>query len=108
MADRTSTIDRRRLFRRGSAVVGGLVVLSPAFAWAAGRVGYTEPLEHAAEATGATAHAVTTLPGILPDYGIPGVDPYVGTLVSGVVGAALVLAIGWLAGRPLDPDREPR
>ncbi len=108
VADRTSTIDRRRLFRRGSAVVGGLVVLSPAFAWAAGRVGYTEPLEHAAEATGATAHAVTTLPGILPDYGIPGVDPYVGTLVSGVVGAALVLAIGWLAGRPLDPDREPR
>jgi len=108
LAERTPTIDRRRLLRRGAGVVGGLVVLSPLFAWAAGQVGYTEPLEHAASATGATAHTVSTLPALLPDYGLAGVDPYVGTLVSGVVGAALVLVIGWLAGRPLTAQRDPR
>ncbi|QGN07458.1 nickel transporter [Halorhabdus sp. CBA1104] len=108
LADRVPTIDRRRLLRRGTAVVGGLVVLSPAFAWGATQVNYTEPLEHAAETTDATAHAVTTLPGLLPDYGLAGVDPYVGTLVSGFLGAALVLVIGWLAGRPLTPDSDPR
>ena len=108
LPDRTPTIDRRRLLRRGVGVVAGLVVLSPAFAWSAKQVNYTEPLEHAAETTGATAHAVTTLSGLLPDYGIAGVDPYLGTLVSGLVGAALVLAIGWLAGRPLTADSEPR
>lgn len=108
LIDRTPTIDRHRLRRQGAGVVGGLVVLSPAFRWGAQQVNYTEPLEHAAEATGATGHAVTTLPGLLPDYGIAGVDPYVGTLVSGLVGAALVLVIGWLAGRPLAADREPR
>ncbi|WP_374057591.1 PDGLE domain-containing protein [Halorhabdus salina] len=108
LADRSPTIDSRRLLRRGTAVVGGLVVLSPAFAWGAQQVNYTEPLEHAAATTGATAHAVRTLPSLLPDYGIAGVDPYVGTLVSGLVGATLVLVIGWLAGRPLIPDSEPR
>ncbi|ERJ04671.1 hypothetical protein HLRTI_003358 [Halorhabdus tiamatea SARL4B] len=108
LADRTPSIDGGRLLRRGTAVVAGLTVLSPAFAWSAQRVNYTEPLEHAAETTGATAHAVTTLPGLLPDYGIAGVDPYLGTLVSGFVGAGLVLAVGWLVGRPLTTDREPR
>lgn len=108
LADRTPSIDRGRLFRRGTAIVAGLAVLSPAFAWGAKRVNYTEPLEHAAETTGATAHAVTALPSLLPDYGIAGVDPYLGTLVSGFVGAGLVLAIGWLVGRPLTTDREPR
>lgn len=108
LSARTTTIDRRRLLGRGTGVIAGLVVLSPAFAWGAKRVNYTEPLEHAAVATGATAHTVTTFSGLLPGYGAPVVGPYLGTLVAGFVGAALVLVIGWLAGRPLTTDREPR
>lgn len=87
--------------RRGLAAVGVLVVLTPLFAWAAGRVGYAEPLENAAEATGATAHAVTYNPGLLPDYTVPGLDPLAGTLLSGVVGAALTLLVATAMARLL-------
>ena len=102
LGEGTPAIDRRRLLRRGGVVVAGLLALAPAFGWAAGQVGYTEPLEHAASATGATAHAVSHLPALLPDYGLAGVNPYVGTLLAGVVGAAVVLVIGWATGRSVD------
>lgn len=88
--------------RRGLAVVFLLVVLAPAFAWASGAVGYAEPLENAAEATGATDHAETINPGLLPDYGVPGVNSLVGTFVAGVVGAALTLGLTLGLGRALD------
>lgn len=31
--------------------------------------------------------------GIFPDYSIPGIDPYVGALLSGIVGLLIVLAL---------------
>jgi len=49
-----------------------MVLLAPAFAWAASQVGYAEPLENAAETTGATDAAETLNPGLMPDYGVPG------------------------------------
>ena len=83
-----------------------LVLAAPVFAWAAGAVGYTEPLTLAAEATGAGDDAQTTLPGLLPDYTVPGLPAPVGTLLSGLVGTALVLVLGTALGRTLtDSDR---
>lgn len=75
------------------AVIGLLVLvaLSPAFAIGAEQVDYSEPLENAAEMTGATAEAITINTGVLPDYSVPGVDPLIGTLVAGAVGTALSL-----------------
>lgn len=88
-----STTVERPWFRRGVAVLLVLVALAPVFGWAAGQVGYAEPLENAAEETGATDHAETTVPALLPDYGVPGLGPAAGTLVSAVVGTALTLAV---------------
>jgi cobalt/nickel transport protein len=87
--------------RRSLAVVLLLVLLSPLFAWAAGTVGYAEPLENAAEATGAAEHERTLLSSPLPDYSVPGTASAVGTLVSGLVGAALTLLVALGVGRAL-------
>jgi cobalt/nickel transport protein len=83
-------------------VLGVLVLLAPVFAWAAGAVGYAEPLENAAEATGAVDAATTTLPALLPDYAVPGLDGPLGTLVAAAVGTALTLAVTVGAGRLLE------
>ncbi|MBO4247285.1 PDGLE domain-containing protein [Halomicrobium sp. IBSBa] len=91
----------RSWVRRSLLAIGALVAASPLFAWAAGRVGYAEPLENAAERTGAMAHEVTYNPGLLPDYTIPGVDPLVGTFVSAVVGTALTLVVATAIARLL-------
>jgi len=79
--------------RRGLLAVAAMIVASPAFTWAAGQVGYAEPLENAAEHTGAVAHEVTYSAGLLPDYTVPGIDPLLGTLVSAAVGTALTLLV---------------
>lgn len=79
-----------------------LVVLAPAFGWASGAVGYAEPLENAAEETGASDDAAVVVPGLLPDYSVPGLGPSVGTLVSALVGAGLTLAVATGIGRLLE------
>ena len=80
-----------------------LVVLAPVFGVASGAVGYAEPLENAAEMTGAADAATTTLPGLLPDYSVPGLGGPAGTLLSAVVGTALTLGVALGAGRLLEP-----
>ena len=80
-----------------------LVVLAPVFGLASGAVGYAEPLENAAEATGAADAATTTLPGLLPDYSVPGLGGPAGTLLSAAVGTALTLTVAVGAGRFLEP-----
>ena len=90
--------------RTALVAVAALVVLSPLFAWAAGAVGYAEPLENAAEATGATAHERTLVGGVFPEYSVPGVGPGVGTLIAGAAGTALTLGVGLGVGRLLEPD----
>lgn len=94
-------------FPRALAVLLVLALLAPVFAWAAGQVGYAEPLENAAEATGATEHAETLHEGLFPDYGVPGMDAATGTFVSAVVGTALTLAVAAGLGRLLADD-DPR
>ncbi|ELZ31453.1 CbiM protein C-terminal domain-like protein [Halogeometricum pallidum JCM 14848] len=79
-----------------------LVALAPVFGWAAGAVGYVEPLERAAEETGAADAANPTISGVLPDYSVPGLGSSLGTLASAVVGTALTLAVAVGAGRLLE------
>lgn len=79
-----------------------LVVLAPVFGWASGIVGYAEPLENAAEETGATDDANPINPGLFPDYSVPGLSSPLGTLVSAVVGTALTLTVALGTGRLLE------
>lgn len=79
-----------------------LVVLAPVFGWASGAVGYAEPLENAAEATGATDAANPINPGLLPDYTVPGRNGPLGTLVLAAVGTALTLVVAIGTGRLLE------
>lgn len=79
-----------------------LVVLAPVFGWAAGAVGYAEPLENAAEATGAHDSATQIMPGLLPDYTVPGLSSPVGTFMAAVIGTALTLVAAGGTGRLLE------
>ncbi|MFC7076049.1 PDGLE domain-containing protein [Haloarcula halophila] len=86
---------------RALAVLVVLTVLAPVFGWAAGAVGYAEPLENAAEETGATDHASATGIAPFPDYAIPGLGGATGTFVAAVVGTALTLLVATGIGRLL-------
>jgi len=68
-----------------------MIILAPLFAWAADMVGYSEPLENAAEETGAQENQ--TYSGIFPDYGVPGINPYLSALITGAIGVAIIMAI---------------
>ncbi|MHC1587479.1 MAG: PDGLE domain-containing protein [Candidatus Syntropharchaeia archaeon] len=70
-----------------------MVVLSPLFAYAAELVNYSEPLENAAELLGLPDHSIYS--GVLPDYTVPGLDPYLGTLITGALGTFIVLALAY-------------
>ncbi|SFR87144.1 cobalt/nickel transport protein [Halomicrobium zhouii] len=95
-----SALDRS-WFRTGLAILLVLVLLAPVFGWAAGQVGYAEPLDNAAEATGATDAAETVNPGLMPDYGVPGLGAAPGTLLAALVGTALTLVLATGMGRVL-------
>lgn len=88
--------------RRALAGVLVLVLLAPVFGWAADAVGYTEPIDVAAERTDAGEHETTLSSGLLPDYSVPGLGSGVGTLIAGVVGTALTLGVALAAGRLLE------
>jgi len=79
-----------------------LVVLAPVFGWASGAVGYAEPLENAAEETGATDAASPIHTGLLPDYSVSGLGASLGTFVSAVVGTVLTLLVALGTGRLLE------
>lgn len=79
-----------------------LVLLAPLFGWAAGTVGYAEPLENAAEETGAADAARTVNPGLFPSYNVPGLSSPVETFVSALIGTGLTLAAALGAGRILE------
>jgi hypothetical protein len=91
---------RAQGWRRRSLVgVLGLVVLAPAFAWAAGRVGYTEPMTSAMELAG--AREAPTAVSLFSEYALPGLGQYAGTLGGALVGTAVTLGIALAVGRLL-------
>lgn len=77
--------------RRALFVLVVLALLAPVFGVASEWVGYTEPLEVAAEETGASGSAdpVTSTP--LAEYSVPGLPGPLGTLASALLGSAIVL-----------------
>ncbi|WP_459192864.1 PDGLE domain-containing protein [Halosimplex sp. J119] len=91
---------------RALAVLLVLALLAPVFGWAAAEVGYAEPLENAAEATGATEHAESVDAAPFPDYGVPGLGGAAGTFVSAVVGTGLTLLVALGLGRLLGTDAD--
>ena len=79
--------------RKALTVILILVALSPLFAYAAEAVNYSEPLENTAEEVGAEEHPMYS--GVFPDYTVPGLDPYVGTLIAGLVGTFITLFLAY-------------
>ncbi len=91
---------------RALAVLLLLAVLAPAFGLAAGAVGYAEPLDNAAEATGATEHAEPTAIAPFPDYGIGIVGGPLETFLSASIGIALTLLVAFALGRLLGTEAD--
>ncbi len=88
---------------RGRWILGGigisaLVVVVAAFLAS----GDPDGLERVAEDQGILGRAQDALYAILPDYTMPGMDdPVVSTILSGLVGIAIVFGIMWLLGQSL-------
>lgn len=78
-------------------VIAAMIAVSPLFAYAAELVGYAEPLENAAEIIGLEENPIYE--GLLPSYTLPSLDPYIGTLIAGVVGTVIVLGLGVILAR---------
>jgi hypothetical protein len=78
--------------------IGIMVLLSPLFAWAAELVGYSEPLENVAGKLG-VEEGEPIWSGIMPDYTIPGINVYVGTLIAGAVGTLITLGLAYAVGK---------
>ena len=93
---------------RALVILLALTLLAPVFGWTAGAVGYAEPLENAAEETGAVGSAQPVEIAPLPDYGVAGLGSAAGTFVSAVVGTALTLVVALGIGQLLgsDPNAE--
>ncbi len=91
-----------RKWRTVLIVIAAMILVSPFFAWAAEVVGYAEPLENAAEHLGAIEHEYAIISGIIPDYTIPGANPYASTIVAGIVGCLIVLCLGFVIGKALE------
>lgn len=87
--------------RRSLAGLFCLVVLAPAFAWAAERVGYAEPMDNAVELAGASSEIAPTGISVFSSYAIPGFGPYLGTFGSALLGTVLTLGIALGVGRVL-------
>lgn len=77
--------------KKAYIAIGLMVILAPFFVWAADHVNYSEPLENAAEETGAHEHEDSFFKGIFSEYAIPGIDKFASALVSGIIGCAIIL-----------------
>jgi cobalt/nickel transport protein len=97
-----SSLVQRSWVKAAAAVILVMVALSPVFAWAAGVVNYSEPLENAAEMTGAADAASSVWSGVLPGYTVPGLGAYAGTLISALVGAVVLFVVMVAIGRALE------
>lgn len=67
--------------------------MRPPLRWTAEETGYIEPLDVAAELTGASAHTSVLHSGDIPGYTVPGLGAYPGTLIAALVGTGLTLAV---------------
>jgi cobalt/nickel transport protein len=91
----------RSWVRKSVAALVVLALLAPVFGWAAGAVGYAEPIDVAAETTGA-ADAAEGSASVFPGYSLFGLGDSLGTLLGALVGIALTLAVSLGAGKLLE------
>ncbi len=82
---------------RAVALIVLLVLISPLFFIGAEAVGYTEPLEIAAEKLGLKEESLWS--GILPDYTFPGLPDVIGYVVAGLIGVAVLLLPAMVRGK---------
>ena len=84
--------------KKALLAIAVLLVVSPLFGVVGAElVGYHEPLDMAAERLGLEEAGLWS--GLLPDYTVPGLPEdwaglSVGYIISGLVGVAIILAIG--------------
>jgi len=88
---RPEALEKKEIGKVPIVIVGILLILTPVFAYLSEEVGYSEPLDKAAEILGLEENKIYE--GIFPDYTIPGLDPYLGTLISGIIGLVIVLLL---------------
>jgi len=88
---RPEALEKKEIGKVPIVILGILVILTPVFAYLSEEVGYSEPLDKAAEILGLEENKIYE--GIFPDYTIPGLDPYFGTLISGIIGLVIVLLL---------------
>lgn len=100
---RSDLLEKKETGRLSFALVAILVALSPIFAYLAEEVDYSEPMENAAEVLGLRETKI--FEGLFPDYTIPGFDPFVGTLLSGVLGVAIVLLVSFVVRYARSPRK---
>lgn len=91
---RADLLEGKEVGKASFALVAILIILSPVFAYLSESVGYSEPMENAAEMLGFEEKPIYE--SLFPDYTIHGLDPYVGTLLSGAIGVLIVLAFAYL------------
>lgn len=94
---RPDVLEQKAPDKLALGIIAVMILVSPLFAYTAELVGYSEPLENAAEIIGLEENPIYE--GVLPDYSVPGLDPYVGTLIAGLVGTVIVLSLGYALSR---------
>jgi cobalt/nickel transport protein len=84
-------------YKKAFILILFLIVISPIFGVIlANLLGYHEPLDVAAEFLGLneTTEEINWTPFV--DYSVPGLPPEVGYIVSGLLGALVVLLLGYI------------
>ena len=77
-----------------------MVFLSPIFGVIlAEKVGYHEPLDIAASLLGLKEHDIVNYHTPFEDYSFPGLGPVAGYIASGLLGVAIILAIGVITSK---------
>lgn len=102
-AHRSDVLEKKEVGKVPYVVIGIMIALSPIFAYLAELVEYSEPLENAAEMLGLEEESIN--PGIFPDYTIPGLDPYLGTFLSGAIGVLIVLLLSFVVKYARSPRK---
>ncbi|MEM1578084.1 MAG: energy-coupling factor ABC transporter permease [Archaeoglobaceae archaeon] len=90
---RSDLLEKKEVGKYSFALIALMIALSPIFAYLAEEVSYSEPMENAAKILGLEENTINL--GLLPDYTIPGFDPYLGTFLSAAFGVTVVLLLSF-------------
>ena len=81
---------KEKLYKKWTLILLALLLIAPLFGMLKDELGSTEPLDHVAENLGLEESG--PFYELLPDYTVPAIgNPYLSTLVAGLIGFAIVL-----------------